>query len=341
MEKRRKTSSGGESSEPPPRRRHEAVVGTEAGGRADRYIAEVLALLSRSQLKARGAEIEVEGRPAKLSRILRPGERLVVTWTEEASPGLIPEDLPLDILHEDLRTIVINKAQGMVTHPGNGNRRGTLANAILGHFAANRAEASGRPGSEASDVPRGGIVHRLDKDTSGVIIAAKDSEAQAWLSSQFKDRSVRKEYLAITKGVPVGLGGHIENRLARDHRDRRKFAETESGGRVAISDWRALAIFGDYALLCLRPRTGRTHQLRVHLAGLGTPILGDPIYGKRDSRYPDLSLKLHAWKLAIRLPGAREATIFSSAPPPAFLALLRVLEAAYGKKKPRDPIVGA
>jgi 23S rRNA pseudouridine1911/1915/1917 synthase len=332
--------------------------------RADRYIAETLGILSRSQIKARGAALEVDGRPAKLSRPLKPGEHLVITWTEEPSPGLEPEDLPLSVLYEDDRVLVLDKAQGMVTHPGAGNRRGTLANAVLGYLlAAARFSATGVDGGFASGgeggfasggeggfdaPPRGGIVHRLDKDTSGVIIVAKDAESLAFLASQFKDRTTRKEYLAITKGLPreaAGLHGEwqrLENRLGRDRRDRKRFAEVAEGGRIAVTDWRIAAIYGDFALVHLRPRTGRTHQLRVHLAGLGAPIVGDPIYrrggnGTRESFSGAVSpgLMLHAWKLAIVLPGESEALQFIAPVPRRFTALLTLLETRFGKKKPQ------
>ena len=300
--------------------------------RADRYVAEVLGLLSRSQLKAREAVIEVEGRIAKPSRPVKDGERLVVTWTEEPPASLEPEDLPLDILYEDGRVLVVNKAQGMVTHPGAGNRRGTLANAVLGRLAA---EAGGG-GPPATPAPlRGGIVHRLDKDTTGLIIVAKDAEAQAFLAAQFKDRTTRKEYLAITVGIPRGGGqgggwNRIENRLGRDSRDRKRFAEVAEGGRAAVTDWRLVASCRaaglDLALIHLRPRTGRTHQLRVHLAGLGAPIAGDPIYGGKDRRLGELGLMLHAWKLAIVLPGCSEPVRFKAPLPAPFARLLRAME---------------
>ncbi|HUX40424.1 MAG TPA: RluA family pseudouridine synthase [Rectinemataceae bacterium] len=332
-------------------RRFEAVVGSGGADRADRYIAEELGLLTRSQLKARNASIEVGGRAAKLSRPLLEGEHLVVTWIEEPSIGLVPESLSLDILFEDDRVIVVNKAQGMVTHPGAGNRRGTLANAILGHLVANVREAtrSADLDSRAKGAAplRGGIVHRLDKDTSGAIIVAKDAETQAFLAAQFKDRTTRKEYLAVTAGIPGGgtsgrvtvEGGwhRIESRLGRDSRDRKRFAEVDSGGKLAITDWRIVSTYGSFALVHLRPRSGRTHQLRVHLAGLGCPIVGDPIYGVRSrpsSDSPsDPTLMLHAWKLAIRLPGSAEVSQFVAPVPARFFALLRRLEARYGKKK--------
>ncbi|HUX38193.1 MAG TPA: RluA family pseudouridine synthase [Rectinemataceae bacterium] len=333
-------------------RSYEALVGPGGARRADVYIAEYLKVATRSQLKARSALIEVDGKIAKPSRPLVEGERLLVSWTEEPSPSLVAEDIPLDILYEDDRVIVVNKAQGMVTHPGAGNRRGTLANAVLGRLAAPAGpDATGHAANNevgvATAALRGGIVHRLDKDTSGVIIVAKDAEAQSYLSSQFRDRTTRKEYLAVTTGIPrVGSGtvgggwNRRESRLGRDRRDRKRFAEVVEGGRLAVTDWRVLSTYGEYALVLLHPRTGRTHQLRVHLAALGSPILGDPIYGARSRRGGEGSaasqatLMLHAWKLAIRLPGHDEASSFVAPIPRRFPLILHRLERRFGKTKP-------
>jgi len=320
------------------RQRWEGRVGPLAGEagtqglRADRYIADELGLLSRSQIKARGALLFVNGKPAKVSTLLKGGEALAVEWIEEASADLVPEDLPIELLYEDDRVVVVNKAQGMVTHPGHGNRRGTLANALLWRLAP----AAGPDG--AASPARAGIVHRLDKDTSGVIIAAKDAEAQAFLASQFKERSTRKEYLAIARGQPPASEGRIENRLGRDRRDRKRFAivgaaqDAAAGGRIAITDWKVLATYGPFVLFSLRPRTGRTHQLRVHLASLGMPILGDPIYGRPDRDFPGASLMLHAYRLRILLPGHAEPGLFKAPMPERFRRLIALLEKRYGKR---------
>jgi len=320
-------------------RRVETLVAQGGADRADRYIAETLRILSRSQIKARGATIEVDGKAAKLSRPLRADERLVVTWTEEPSPGLEAENIALDVIYENDRVLVINKAQGMVTHPGAGNRRGTLANAVLGRLSARPFDHRGTF-DDTVPVPRGGIVHRLDKDTSGVIIAAKDSEAQAFLAAQFKARAAHKDYLAITRGVPRGGAGgeigdwnRIESRIGRDKRNRKRFTEVDEGGRLSVTDWRVMAVFGDFALVHLKPRTGRTHQLRVHLAGLGCPIVGDPLYGDGPKGPPPgMTLMLHAWKLAIRLPGSDEISRFVAPLPERFSKLLRLLERRNGKR---------
>lgn len=323
---KKKKSAGPERPSPEggPLRRYEGLVEAAEPGRADRYIAEGLGLMSRSQLKARSARIFVGGSPAKLSRPLKTGDLLAVEWREEAPSELLPEDIPLSIVYEDGRVIVVDKAQGMVTHPGAGNRSGTLANALL-----YRLRAGAR--ADAAMPARAGIVHRLDKDTSGLLIAAKDAEAQAYLAAQFKDRTAHKEYIAVTRGIPKPAAGRIENRLGRDPRDRKRFAEVGEGGRIAITDYRLLFAYGNYGLVFLKPRTGRTHQLRVHLAGLGTPILGDPIYGRKDRDFPEATLMLHALRLRIRLPGKEESELFKSAVPRRFKALLAELERRYGK----------
>jgi len=336
------------------------LPGEGAAFRADRYIAEVLGLMKRSQLKAREAEIAVDGKPAKLSRLLKNGERLAVEWSPEPPGDLIPEDIPLSIVYEDSRVLLVDKAQGMVTHPGAGNHTGTLANALLFRLNASRQagpagaaeprpqSAAGAPSAElqSAAVPeallpaRAGIVHRLDKDTSGLLIAAKDAATQAFLCAQFKDRTAHKEYLAICRGVPVPLSGRIENRLVRDPRNRKRFcaagpagADSAPRGRLAITEYRVLYRYGNYCLVALKPKTGRTHQLRVHLAGLGTPIVGDPIYGHPDPVLPGATLMLHAYRLRIRLPGEAEARLFRSPLPQRFKTLLAGLEGRFGREK--------
>jgi 23S rRNA pseudouridine1911/1915/1917 synthase len=180
-------------------------------------------------------------------------------------------------------------------------------------------------------------VHRLDKDTSGLIIAAKDLEAQVFLAEQFKERQARKEYLAIVRGNRLPATGRIADRLGRDRRDRKRFASVSEGGRTAVTEYRVLACWQSastggegYALLSLRPKTGRTHQLRVHMAGLGAPILGDPIYGRKDPRFPEATLMLHAHRLRIVLPGRAEASLFEAPVPGRFKETVRALDAAFG-----------
>lgn len=332
------------------------IVGPGGASRADVYIAESAGVLSRSQIKARGAVINVNGRVAKPSHPLKEGDRLEVQWAEEDSDSIEAEDIPLSTVYSDERVLVVDKAQGMVTHPGAGNRRGTLANALLYIVLRERAERGSEAGAPAA-AARAGIVHRLDKDTSGIIVAAKDLEAQVFLAEQFKERHARKEYLAITRGIPSPHVGRIVDRLGRDKRERKRFAEVSEGGKVAVTDYRVLSFWGAapdggakggdaYAFVSLRPKTGRTHQLRVHMAALGTPILGDPIYGKKDSRFPDASLMLHAYRLKITLPPAAApqgtelgaagtelgaASVFRAPLPSRFKAILVALAAAFGR----------
>ena len=318
------------------------VVGPEGAARADAYIAETAGVLSRSQIKARGAVIRVNGAEAKPSRSLKGGDRLEVLWTDEALLSIEAEDIPLSIIYEDERVLVIDKAQGMVTHPGAGNRRGTLANAVLHIARRDRSAGSALAGPERARAiaARGGIVHRLDKDTSGLIVAAKDLEAQVFLSEQFKGRLARKEYIAVLRGRPLQAKGRIADRLGRDKRDRKRFASVEEGGRTAVTDYRVLASWSSggggsvrpesYSFVSLRPKTGRTHQLRVHMAGLGTPILGDPIYGRKDGRFPAATLMLHAYRLRITLPGADSPSLFRAPIPARFKQVLLALTKAFG-----------
>jgi 23S rRNA pseudouridine1911/1915/1917 synthase len=302
--------------------------------RLDRYVAERLSLLSRSQLKARYQTALVNGKNVKISYAVKGGDTLSLTWAESEPLDLIPEDLPLTVLYEDENVVVLNKEQGMVVHPGAGNHHGTLANALL-FRRAQRGVAE--TGAESATAPawRLGIVHRLDKDTSGVIIAAYNNEALAFLAEQFKSRHTRKVYAAIVQGTPAEQSGIIETFITRDRHDRKRFAvstnsSSASGsstncGKLAVTHYRVIRSWGAYSLLLLRPKTGRTHQLRVHLRHLGHPILGDPIYGVKDSRFPAASLMLHAKSLGIVLLGERERRVFSAPLPERFLALLRAL----------------
>jgi 23S rRNA pseudouridine1911/1915/1917 synthase len=229
------------------------------------------------------------------------------------------------VLYEDSRVIVIDKAQGMVVHPGAGNYSGTLVNALLYRRVAALPGRGISPGPLPGGPLRPGIVHRLDKDTSGVMICAWDNESLAFLSGQFKARRTRKRYAAIIRGAPKESGGRIETLLCRDSRDRKRFAVGVKG-KAALTDYRLIRRWGSHSLALLRPRTGRTHQLRVQMAYLGHPILGDPIYGSRDPLFPAATLMLHAKSLGITLPGERGRRIFKTPLPDRFWPLIRILE---------------
>ena len=310
------------------------------GLRLDRYVAENLGLLSRSQIRARSLGAVINGKSVKLSRIVKPGDFVELVWNDPPPLYLVPEDIPLDIMYEDEQVIVINKAQGMVVHPGAGNRRGTLANALyfrglqrsgfqekIAHNVFFPGKADSGPGL------RPGIVHRLDKDTSGLIIAAWDDAALAFLAEQFKNRRVRKTYAAIISGVPAEAKGRIETLIARDKKDRKRFAVSPRG-KKALTFYKTIKTWHSHALVLLHPKTGRTHQLRVHLRHLGHPIVGDPVYGFTDKLFPGAGLMLHAKSLGITLPGQSETRTFRSPLPERFHVLIQKLNRITGTENP-------
>ena len=294
--------------------------------RLDRYVSENLRLLTRSQIKARRLKAKVNGKNVKASRLVKQGDNLELEWDDSAPLDISPQDIPLEIIYEDDKQVVINKAQGMVVHPGAGNRQGTLANALY-FRRLNKGKSDSTVGL------RPGIVHRLDKETSGVIIAAYDEEAHAFLAEQFKSRKVKKNYLAVIAGEPKEKKGRIETCIARDVRDRKRFA-VSAHGKAAVTFYRVLKTWRTHSLVLLRPKTGRTHQLRVHLKYIGRPILGDPVYGAPDKQFPDAGLMLHAKSLTITLFGGSEERVFSSPLPERFAAVIKKLnsiEGEYGK----------
>jgi len=299
--------------------------------RLDRYVPEILNLLSRSQIKAKNMKAKINGKDVKLSRLVKQGDCLELVWEESSPVNIIPEDLPLDVIYEDANCIVVNKAQNMVVHPGAGNRQGTLANALFFRkYKKNGGDDENILRGEIPCTQRPGIVHRIDKDTSGIIIAAYDDETLAFLAEQFKTRKVQKKYIAVVQGAPKEIKGRIETFIARDPKNRKRFAVCAAGRNAVtfykvIKSWRAFNGVS-YSLLLLRPRTGRTHQLRVHLRYLGSPILGDPVYGSADKLFPDASLMLHSKSLTIMLPGENEERNFSSPVPERFNAVIKKLD---------------
>ena len=319
--------------------RWEGVANPSEPLRADKYLADELGLMTRSQLKARNARLFRDGREVKLSCKLTRGDALRLEWTEAPSVEIVAEELPLDLIYRDNDVYVIDKPQGMVTHPAAGNWSGTLANGVLWLETLDASSSLQDKGLRALP-PRAGIVHRLDKDTSGVIIVARTAQAHEFLSRQFRERLAHKEYFAIVRGAPKTERGRIDTWLARSPRDRKKFAVSLEGrGKHALTlyrvrrVWRIEAGPGSkggapslYSLLALYPRTGRTHQLRVHCAHIGCPILGDPLYSKRDVRFPDATLMLHAHRLSISLPSTpMEASIFVAPIPRRFRRMAALL----------------
>lgn len=293
----------------------EAVFVVEQGGeRLDRFLADRLPDLSRAQVQRliKTGRATVNGRPAKPAYRVEPGDRIVVQVPEEAEPVIRPEPIPLQIVYEDEYLLAVDKPAGMVVHPGAGHSTGTLVNALLA-YCPQVADVGG--------VDRAGIVHRLDKDTSGLLLVAKDPETHAALQRQFKHRQVRKTYLALVEGRVYPKEGIIEAPVGRDQRARKRMAVTRTG-RPAVTQYRAVEYFRDHTLLQVRPHTGRTHQVRVHLAWLGYPVVGDRVYGRRRQSLLPHRHFLHAQELVFTHPVTKEKVTLTAPLPPDLKAVL-------------------
>jgi 23S rRNA pseudouridine1911/1915/1917 synthase len=292
-----------------------AVPPEEAGERLDRVLADRFPDLSRAQLQRliRSGAITVNDTVVRPACRLAPGDLITVTFPEE--PTVRPEPFPLDIVYEDEHLLVVNKPAGMVVHPAARMVSGTLVNALLAH-CPQVADVGG------SD--RAGIVHRLDRETSGLIVVAKNPEAHAALQRQFKRRLVRKTYVALVEGQVQPREGIIEVPIGRDPKDRTRMAVSRTG-RPAVTQYRVVEIFPQYTLLEVRPHTGRTHQIRVHLAWLGYPVVGDRVYGRRrQTLMPDRHF-LHARDLAFTHPVTGEKLALSAPLPPELASVLNQL----------------
>jgi len=256
----------------------------------------------------RSGHVQLNGAKVRPSESLHAGDTIL--WSEPVATvceTAKPENIPLDILFEDESIIVLNKAHAFVVHPGAGNTEGTLVSALL-HHCGNLSLIGG--------VERPGIVHRLDKETSGCLVVAKNDVAHKSLSAQFAAREVKKTYLAVVSGTPRHRYGTINAPIDRHPSHRQKMAiSTPEKGREAITEYRVQASAGGRSLVECRPRTGRTHQIRVHLKHLGHPIIGDPLYGRRDGYERHL---LHAWRLEFRHPVTDKTVSFEAPPPPEF-----------------------
>ena len=286
--------------------------------RADKYISGI-GIMSRSQFELCRLKVELNGKEVKVARKIRNNDVLKLSWEQQEEPEYGPEEMDLDILFENEQVIVLNKPQGVVVHPACGNYHGTLVQGLLYY---NKTLA----GSFGKEKVRPGIVHRLDKDTSGLIITAKDTSSLENLSAQFRDRTTEKYYIALVKGRMPARRGDIDTFITRDEKNRKKFTVHESKGKHALTRYEVIKTWDNYTLLRLKLETGRTHQLRVHLQSLGCPILGDPIYARKDNRYPDTGLMLHSWKLNIQLPGEESPREFTAPLPDRFLRMEELLD---------------
>jgi len=276
-----------------------------AGARLDKFVGDSCPGLSRTHAQKLIAEgfITVNGRRAKSSLKLSVGDKIDISIPPDSPGPLSPEDIPLKIVYEDADLLVVDKPAGLAVHPAPGHPSHTLVNAVLGYL----------PALAGDDFIRPGIVHRLDKNTSGLIIVAKNRAAHENLSDQFKARSVSKSYIVLVKGRLVPESGVIEAAIGRDPRNRQRMAVVAKG-REARTEYRVLKYLKDHTLLEIRPRTGRTHQIRVHLAAIGFPVVGDAAYGVAS---PHLSRQfLHASRLGFNLPSTGKYVEFTSPLPP-------------------------
>ena len=302
------------------------VAPAEAGARLDQLLAKRLGF-SRALLQKllKSGLVAVNGKVLVASYRVKAGDAVTVTVPPPEPSELLPEPLPLNIVFEDRDLLVVNKPPGLVVHPGAGHRRGTLLNALL-HHCPHLAEIG--------EVSRPGLVHRLDKDTSGLLVVAKTELAHQALVHQFQAREVTKRYLALVWGRLLALEGQIDREVGRHPTARRKMSAHPRRGKAALTLWRVLKEFaGPLTLVELTPQTGRTHQLRVHLAAEGHPVLGDAIYGGGVSRLKGhLKLKglaplvrrqlLHAWQLGVTHPRTGEKMTWEAPLPEDFQAVL-------------------
>jgi 23S rRNA pseudouridine1911/1915/1917 synthase len=298
---------------------------SDAGQRLDVYLARASGL-SRARVQGlidRGA-IRVDGHPQKPRYSVRAGDQVTLALPDITPLALTPEPIPLDILYEDEHLLVLNKPARLVVHPGAGRPTGTLVHALLAH-------CRDLPG--IGGVERPGIVHRLDRDTSGVMVVAKSERAHASLSGQFKNRSIQKRYLALVHGVVAREAGRIEAAIGRREHDRKRMGVKREGGRAARTVYRILRRFPGMTLVELTLETGRTHQIRVHLAHIGHPVVGDVAYGGRRERriapggeaVPARQM-LHAWVLGFQHPVTGARLEFTAPPPPDFLEAAGALD---------------
>lgn len=288
-----------------------------AGQRLDVFVAS-LSGLSRSRVQKLVADgmVTLGGRPARASYRVKAGEVVRLAVPEPRRLELRAEQIDLDVVYEDEDVVVVDKPRGMVVHPAPGNYSGTLVHALLARCPDLAA---------LNDVVRPGIVHRLDKDTTGLIVVAKNARAHAGLARQVKERAVRRGYIALVHGVPSSGGGVIAAPIGRHPVQRQKMAVVQRGGREAVTHFRVLERLGEFALLKVWLETGRTHQIRVHMAYIGHPVVGDRVYGRARSSRLIAGQALHAAELEFRQPVTGEMLRFTSPAPADMQSLVERL----------------
>lgn len=285
------------------------VTPEQAGKRADIIVAHETGF-SRSLVAdaIRRGDVRINGSAVKGSYLLAEGEVLEAQLAARPPLAIEPEAIDLTIIYEDEDVLVVDKPAGMVTHPAHGATSGTLVNALLGH-------TNSLPG----ETVRAGLIHRLDRDTSGLLVVAKTEEALSTLGKAMKARHISREYLGLAVGVPQHPAGTIDGAIGRDPQNRLKYAIT-ADGKPAITHYEVRERLKNAAELLFRLETGRTHQIRVHMAALGHPLVNDPVYGKIDPRFELPGQALHAWRLAFRHPRTAREMEFQTDPPPEYTA---------------------
>ncbi len=288
--------------------------------RLDKYLVDQFPAFSRSQLQSiiRDGLVSIDGKAVMKGGVkLEKGSEIDIAFPLVVESNLIPEEIPLDIIFENSDLMIVNKPAGMVVHPASGHLTGTLVHAALNHA----------PGLEdVGGELRPGVVHRLDKDTSGLILLAKNDKAHRFLQDQFRKRSVHKTYYALTDGHPPTPTGRVEAPIGRDPAHRKKMAVvTLQHGREAVTEYKVIEKFERNALIAAYPQTGRTHQVRLHLTFLGCPIVGDRVYGHRKQLLNAGRQMLHAYQIEIILPGESTPRVFQAPIPPDMNALLQAL----------------
>lgn len=315
------------------------IIAQRSSSRLDKFLADSLPGLTRSRARSiiRDARVTLDGKLVKATHKVQCGQEVVVVLPPEPTGHPSPEDIALSFIHIDDYIAVVNKPPGLVVHPAAGNISGTLVNALLYHLG---------PLPHEGQEDRPGIVHRLDKGTSGVLVVARTAEALRLLQEQFAARRVEKLYISITDGVPRPASGSIDAPVGRHSTKRKRMSVKTAGGRDARTDYEVIEDFSSHALLRLRPHTGRTHQIRVHLKSLGTPVLCDPTYSKRKRLYAsELSClrkesdeqpllarpALHACRLAFTHPGTGERVQYEASLAADMEQTLQVLRTHAGE----------
>ena len=295
------------------------VAPEESGVRIDRYLSEKVEEMSRSYLQKllKDDRIHVNNGQIKSNYKVQSGDHIVVDIPEPEVLDILPEDIPLDILYEDEDVLVVNKPKGMVVHPSAGHISGTLVNAVLYHCEGKLSGING--------VMRPGIVHRIDKDTTGALLVCKNDSAHKDLAEQLKEHSIRRRYRAVVAGNIKEDEGTVEGPIGRHPTDRKKMAINHKNGKEAITHYRVLERFGNYTYIECRLETGRTHQIRVHMTSIGHPLLGDEVYGSGKNPFHLQGQTLHAMILGFVHPRTGEYMEFTAPLPDYFVKLLEKL----------------